>query len=72
MSMDKIEQLSYEQAYSRLEFVIAKLESGELSLEDSINLYEEGRKLSARCQSLLEQAELRVQQLDDDGELSNI
>ncbi len=70
--MNKIDQLTYEQAYSRLEFVIAKLESSELSLEESVNLYEEGRMLSARCQSLLEQAELRVHTLDDNGELSNI
>lgn len=67
--MDAIENLSYEEAYQQLEDVIAQLESGELSLEQSVTLYEQGQKLSAYCQNLLEKAELKIQQIDDAGNL---
>jgi len=66
MDFDK---LSYEDAYEQLEVVIAQLESGELSLENSVKLYEEGQKLSVHCQKLLEEAELKIKQVDDAGEI---
>ena len=62
-----IANLSYEEAYEQLEVVIAQLESGELSLLRSVELYEEGQLLSAHCQQLLENAELKIQQIDDAG-----
>lgn len=64
-----MENLSYEEAYEQLETVITQLESGELSLKKSVSLYEQGRLLSAHCQSLLENAELKIQQIDDAGTL---
>ena len=70
--MDNIEELSFEQAYDQLEDVIAQLESGELSLEDSVTLYEKGRHLSQRCQNLLDNAELRIKKLAEDGSLSEM
>ena len=69
--MDNISELSFEKAYDQLEDVIAQLESGELSLEDSVGLYEKGRQLSKRCQELLDNAELRIKKLADDGSLTN-
>lgn len=63
--MDEIEQLSYEAAYQALEDVLAQLDSGELSLEQSVDRYERGQRLSAHCQRLLEEAELRIRRLDD-------
>lgn len=68
--MSDINALSFERAYEALEEVIAKLESGELSLEESVTLYERGKLLSARCQALLDNAELRIQKLSDDGKLT--
>lgn len=68
--MDSINELSFESAYNELEEVITKLESGQLSLEESLNLYERGKQLSAHCQALLENAELRIKRLEDDGTLS--
>ena len=56
--METINELSFEQAFDQLEEVIARLESGELSLEESVTLYEQGKQLSARCQQLLDDAEL--------------
>ena len=66
--MEEIAGLSYEAAYEQLEALVAKLESGDLSLEDSVALYERGQRLSAHCQALLEQAELKTKMVDDDGE----
>jgi exodeoxyribonuclease VII small subunit len=63
------ENMSFENAFEALETIVAQLESGELSLEESVTLFERGRKLSTHCQTLLDQAELRITQLDDDGNL---
>ena len=65
--MGEIEKLSYEAAFQQLEAVVSELESGEASLERSVELYELGQRLSARCQDLLENAELKIRQVDDDA-----
>ncbi len=65
--MSDINELSFEKAYEELEDIITKLESGDLPLEESVTLFERGRVLSERCQSLLDKAELRVSQLTADG-----
>lgn len=62
--------LSFEEAYARLEEIVARLEAGELSLDDSVKLYEEGQRLARHCGALLDAAELRVEQLNDDDTLS--
>jgi exodeoxyribonuclease VII small subunit len=67
--MSDINALSFEAAYAELETIIVKLESGELPLEESVELYERGRKLSDYCQTLLDKAELRVNQLTGDGRI---
>ncbi|HMQ31105.1 MAG TPA: exodeoxyribonuclease VII small subunit [Chloroflexaceae bacterium] len=54
---------SYETLYARLQEVVARLEQGELPLAETLALYEQGVKLAAACQGLLDAAELRVQQL---------
>ena len=67
-----IEDLSYEEAYKELETTVAKLE-GELSnLEKALALFERGQKLATYCKMLLENAELTVQKLTDDGNLEDI
>ena len=68
--MQTINELSFEQAYSQLEEVVAKLESGEMNLEESVSIFEQGKQLAAHCQSLLDKAELRVKKLSDDGSLT--
>jgi exodeoxyribonuclease VII small subunit len=50
-----------EQSLAKLEKIVASLESGEVPLEKSIELYEEGRKLGADCLERLENLERRVQ-----------
>ena len=59
----KIEDLTFEQAFEELEATVAKLEDGDLSLEESLALFERGQRLSAHCSRLLEQAELKVTHL---------
>jgi exodeoxyribonuclease VII small subunit len=61
------ENTTFETAYAELEAIVGQLDSGELTLEQSVALYERGRKLAAYCQTLLDQAELRVSQLEDNG-----
>lgn len=62
-------ELSFEDAYAELESINAKLDSGDLALEDSVVLFERGRVLSQHCQALLDNAELRVNQLLDGGQI---
>ena len=61
-------EISFEAAFSELEAVVQRLEEGELSLEESIALYERGQLLARLCQERLDQAELRVEQLDAEGQ----
>ena len=55
----------FEQSLDALEQLVEKMEHGEMSLEDSLAAYERGVGLYRRCQSALEQAELRVRLLGD-------
>ncbi|MEN6479019.1 MAG: exodeoxyribonuclease VII small subunit [Anaerolineales bacterium] len=63
MDSKLLETLSFEEGYDRLEQVIQQLESGDLSLEQSVALYEEGVQLAEYCGHKLDDAELRVNQL---------
>jgi exodeoxyribonuclease VII small subunit len=65
MTTPPIQELTFEAAYAELEQVLSQLESGVLSLDESVTLYERGRQLTAHCQTLLDQAELRITQLTD-------
>jgi exodeoxyribonuclease VII small subunit len=63
VSPGNVESLSFEQAFQELEEAIQQLEAGNLTLEESIALFERGTQLAAHCSKLLDQAELRVRQL---------
>ena len=69
---DDLNELSFETAYAELEAIIAQLDSGDLPLEDSMRLFERGRKLSEYCQTLLDRAELRVSQLLEGGRIESL
>jgi len=58
---------SFEEQLKALESVVEQLERGELSLEDSVRLFEEGMKLSEACKKELEAAEGKIQVLVDRG-----
>lgn len=55
----------YEKSIARLEEIVQSLESGELSLEESMELFEEGTKLSGLCYDTLQKAEQKIIQLTD-------
>jgi len=57
---------NFEESLKRLQEISEMLESEEVSLDESIKIYEEGIKLSKHCSTILEKAELKVQQLNDD------
>jgi len=66
-SSKKIEELSYEAAFTELETIVAALEGESRPLNESISLYERGQALSKHCATLLEKAELKVRQLRGDS-----
>ena len=57
------ELASFEESLTKLEEIVAQLERGDLSLEDSVKLFEEGTRLSADCRKQLEEAEGKVEML---------
>jgi exodeoxyribonuclease VII small subunit len=58
-----IANLTFEQALAELEQIVARLESGQAPLEDSIRMYERGAVLKAHCETRLEAARLRVEKI---------
>lgn len=66
--MKEIAELSFEEAFAELEATVARLERGDLSLEESITLFERGQALAAHCNVQLDTAELKVRQLLPDSE----
>jgi exodeoxyribonuclease VII small subunit len=61
----------FEEALSKLEKVVEKLEAGDISLEESLKLFEEGIRLSRFCNQKLDEAEKKVEILlkDEEGEI---
>jgi exodeoxyribonuclease VII small subunit len=54
---------NFEESLKKLESIVAQLEQGDLTLEDSLKLFEEGVGLSAACKQELDAAEGKVQML---------
>jgi exodeoxyribonuclease VII small subunit len=52
---------TFEESLKQLEIIVAQLERGDLPLEDSVKIFEEGMRLSAQCKQELETAEGKVQ-----------
>ena len=61
-------EINFEETMQELEKIVQELEKGDLNLDDSINKFEEGMKLSKQCSDLLENAEKRITILLKDGE----
>jgi exodeoxyribonuclease VII small subunit len=61
--------LRFEQAMARLETIVSELERGDLPLDESLKIFEEGIKLSKSCLKMLDEAEHKVEILiqDKDG-----
>jgi exodeoxyribonuclease VII small subunit len=67
---DTIAELSFEAALKRLEEIVRRLETGEASLDESIELYGEGDRLRQQCEARLQSAQARIEkiQLGRDGQ----
>lgn len=60
---EKSENESFEKLFAELESVVAKLEAGDLSLDESLALFQRGTELAKKCAEMLDRAELRVKEL---------
>ncbi|MEE0946586.1 MAG: exodeoxyribonuclease VII small subunit [Acutalibacteraceae bacterium] len=57
--------MTYEEAMKQLEEIACKLEKGDISLDESINLYEKAMELSKVCTTALENAAIKIKQLSE-------
>lgn len=60
-------KIDFESSLKKLESIVAKLEDENINLEDSVKSFEAGINLVKECQKQLEEAELKVKELLDDG-----
>ena len=58
-----VEKLSYEQAFQELQNIVTVLDEGQQPLEETLKLFERGQALARQCERLLNQAQLKVQQV---------
>ena len=63
MSDNPVSEMTFEEAMAALEEVVTKLERGDVPLEQSIQLYERGAELKARCETKLKEAEEKIAQI---------
>jgi exodeoxyribonuclease VII small subunit len=68
MNSTNAKQQSFESSLAALEKIVRRLEQGDLSLEESLKLFEDGVRLSRECQERLNQAERRIEVLLKDGD----
>ncbi len=59
----EIQKLSFEEALKELESIVAKLEGGDVALEESIDIYSRGTQLKAHCEAKLKAAQAKVEKL---------
>lgn len=66
--MSEKERPSFEDALKELERIVEKLNEEDISLEKSVELYEEGLRLSKICSETLENAALKIKQIDESND----
>lgn len=64
--------VNFEKAMAELEQLVSQMEDGDLSLDDSLQAFERGIKLTRQCQQALSQAELKVKTLTADNSLEDL
>ena len=65
-----MEDMNFEETMEKLEQIASELEKGDLNLEESLTKFEEGMKLSKKCNEIIENAEKKITiLLEKDGEL---
>ena len=68
---EKKDAIKFEKAMKRLQHIVEELEKGELDIDNSLEIFEEGIKMSRICSKKLIEAEQRIEKLirNDNGEL---
>lgn len=66
---NNIDQLTFEEAYLRLQETVTQLEVGNLPLAEAMTLYQTGMDLAKQCGLQLDQAELTIKKLTPSGDL---
>lgn len=61
----ELNDLTYEEAYVKMEEILKKLENGNIKLDESLSLYEEGIHLYKHCSKMLEEAELKISKFNE-------
>ncbi|NQT25355.1 exodeoxyribonuclease VII small subunit [candidate division KSB1 bacterium] len=64
--ISKAKTNNFEETFNALQTVVEKLESDEISLEDAVKAYEEGMQMIRQCTTILEKAQIRIEQLSKD------
>ncbi len=64
--------MKFEDNLKKLETLVAKMEGGELKLDEMIKAFEEGRKLVADCQGELESIRQRIEKVTKDGSIEEM
>lgn len=74
VSLESVTGLSFEAALRELESIVARLESGQVDLEESISIYERGSQLKAHCDAKLKDAQAKVEKIvvSGDGSISTV
>ncbi len=63
---------SFEENMQRLEWIVRTMERGEIPLDDSLKLFQEGTELVSSCAKLLDEAELQVKKISTDSDGSPV
>ena len=61
--MSKIKENNFESNLKKLEMIVDKIESGEMGLEESVKLYEEGMKIKKICDKKLQDIEMQIKKI---------
>ena len=59
--------MTFEESLKKLEEIVKKLENGETTLEESMTLFEQGVNLTKTCRKMLDEAQLKVKQVTEEG-----
>ena len=72
MEQTKLENLSFEEALTKLETIVRELEGGRIKLDDAVSAYEKAITLKKFCEERLKNAELKIEKLEisANGEVS--
>lgn len=63
-------EMSMEEAFSQLDGIVGRLESGEASLEEALQIYQKGMELLKNCSDKIDRVEKKMMKLNENGDLS--